>query len=148
MKRIKRIVCLVLLLALLLPATLSQAEIQYLIPDSDTRRLTEKEIWQFDRETMSYLFNEILARHGYVFSKGGKYDTWFRSMPWYTPDPKGDNNAAALIAMVEVSYSDGRVLRFPTGTRGWKASLDGKTFVEPQLVCPYGGEPYGKFERK
>ena len=95
MKRIKRIVCLVLLLALLLPATLSQAEIQYLIPDSDTRRLTEKEIWQFDRETMSYLFNEILARHGYVFSKGGKYDTWFRSMPWYTPDPKGDNNAAA-----------------------------------------------------
>jgi len=60
----------------------------------------------------------------------------------------GDNNAAALIAMVEVSYSDGRVLRFPTGTRGWKASLDGKTFVEPQLVCPYGGGPYGKFEGK
>ncbi len=53
---------------------------------------------------------------------------------------------AAFIAMVEVKYADGRVVRFPSNIRGWKVSADGKNFVAPELVCPYGAQPYGKFK--
>ncbi len=55
---------------------------------------------------------------------------------------------AAFLAVVEVAYADGRVVRFPTGKRGWKASIDGgKTFVEPTEICPYGEGIYGTFEQ-
>lgn len=78
----KKIVCclcvFVLLLSLSLPA---MADRLYLIPDSDSRRLTEAELWEWDRESLSFIFNEIFARHGYVFSPGGKYDLWFSAMP-------------------------------------------------------------------
>ena len=52
----------------------------------------------------------------------------------------------AFIAVVEVTFTDGRVVRFPTNARGWKASADGKTFVAPSVVCRYGSKPYGKFK--
>lgn len=55
---------------------------------------------------------------------------------------------AAFLAVVEVAYADGRIVRFPTGKRGWKASIDGgKTFVEPTEICPYGEGVYGTFEQ-
>ena len=54
--------------------------------------------------------------------------------------------AAALIAVFEVAYTDGRVLRFATGARGWKASLDGKKFEGAHAVSPYGSGPYGRFK--
>ena len=63
------ILCLVLLLVL--AAQTALADRLYLIPDSDTRRLTEDELWQWDRESLSFIFNEIFARHGYVFRTGG-----------------------------------------------------------------------------
>lgn len=56
-----------------------------------------------------------------------------------------EGNAAALLAVFEVEYKDGRLLRFPTGARGWKASLDGRKFEPAVEVCPYGAKPYGKF---
>ena len=55
---------------------------------------------------------------------------------------------AAFIAAVEVTYADGRIVRLPTGVRGWKASLEGGPFGEPSVVGPYGCRPYGKFEGK
>ena len=55
---------------------------------------------------------------------------------------------AAFIAAVEVTYTDGRIVRLPTGMRGWKASLEGGPFGEPSVVGPYGCRPYGKFEGK
>lgn len=59
----------------------------YLIKDSDRRELTREELWQWDYESLGYILNEIFARHGYVFSSGGKYDNYFSSMPWYKPNP-------------------------------------------------------------
>ena len=60
-----------------------------------------------------------------------------------------ENNAsvAAFIAAIEVSYKDGRIVRFATGERGWKASVDGQTFDKPSIVGPYGCKPYGKFDQ-
>ena len=83
----------ILSLALLLAAVSAGAlaDSMYLIPDSDTRRLTEEELWAWDRESLSFIFNEIFARHGYVFNAGGKYDVWFSAMPWYRPNASADN---------------------------------------------------------
>ena len=58
---------------------------------------------------------------------------------------ENNTGVAAFIAAIEVSYKDGRIVRFATGERGWKASVDGKTFDTPSVVGPYGCKPYGKF---
>ena len=87
---------------------------------------------------------------------------------WYTPTPvcglertnlkPGRNvievaavnhagTGAGFLAMVEATYKDGRIVRFPSNIRGWKVSNDGgKTFDVPVAVCPYGGQPYGYFK--
>ena len=101
-----------------------------------------------------------------VFSVNGKEVGWQNNGKlWYTPtavigpsrtnlepgknviEVAAENNlgCAAFLAMIEVTYTDGRIVRFPTNGRGWKASVDGKTFEQPQVVCPYGAQPYGTF---
>ena len=59
---------------------------------------------------------------------------------------ENNRGCAAFIAVVEVAYADGRIVRLPTGERGWKAALDGKTFAAPSVIGPYGCKPYGKFK--
>ena len=66
---------------------------QYLI-DSDTRLLTEEELWNWDRESLSFMFNEIFARHGFTFKVGGKFYNHFNNLPWYQAIPKVDNQTA------------------------------------------------------
>lgn len=91
-QNMKKLLCIlsicILILSMALPA---MADSLYLIPDSNTRRLTEAELWNWDRESLSFIFNEIFARHGYVFNRGGKYDLWFSAMPWYQPNASSDN---------------------------------------------------------
>lgn len=60
-----------------------------------------------------------------------------------------ENNAgcAAFIAVIEVTYKDGRIVRLPTGARGWKVSLEGGPFADPSVIGAYGCRPYGKFEK-
>lgn len=54
----------------------------YLLPDSNIHLYTSKELKAYDRETLGFMRNEILARHGYIFSKQ-KYIDHFESQPWY-----------------------------------------------------------------
>jgi len=83
--------CLLLASSVLVPAL---AERVYLIPDSDKRELTSEELWGWDYESLGYILNEIFARHGYVFQAGGKYDYYFKCMPWYTPNQNPNNDQA------------------------------------------------------
>lgn len=78
----KRFLSLLVCLCLLPACTL--ADRAYLIPDSNTRYLTETELWEWDYESLGYILNEIFARNGYNFIPGEKYDYYFRCMPWYT----------------------------------------------------------------
>lgn len=54
----------------------------YIIPDSNVRKLTEDELWGFQRETLRYIRNELLARHGYAYGNG-KFGRYFKSTDWY-----------------------------------------------------------------
>ena len=84
----KRILAILLTAALLLGSlmiTAASADRMYLIPDSDSRKLTEEELWEWDYESIGYIMNEIFARHGYIFQSGGKYEYYFSCMPWYEP---------------------------------------------------------------
>ena len=55
---------------------------QYIIPDSDTRALTEGELWAYSREALRYIRNELLARHGYIFGSN-KFGRYFKTKDWY-----------------------------------------------------------------
>lgn len=81
--------CLAIFVALILevsmlPVLTASAEWRCLVPDSNTRRLTQAELWSHDRETLRYIRNEILVRHGYVFTMD-KYRDYFMAQPWDTP---------------------------------------------------------------
>lgn len=98
----KRFLCLLLCLALLPVCALGERA--YLIPDSDTRKLTKEELWQWDYESLGYILNEIFARHGYNFIPGQKYDYYFSCMPWYTPNEDPNNQEACYSQLSSVEW--------------------------------------------
>ena len=85
MKPAIRLAALLLALAVLaaaMPVAVS-ADSLYIIPDSNVRKLTREEVWQYQYDTLLYAFNEIYARHGYKFETGSRCYNWFTQMPWY-----------------------------------------------------------------
>lgn len=58
----------------------------YFLHDSNTRLYSAEELEVYDLETLGFMRNEILARHGYVFKKD-KYKNHFNAQGWYAPDP-------------------------------------------------------------
>lgn len=61
----------------------------YIIPDSNTRKLSKSELSGFNSNTLALIRNEIYARHGYIFQKQ-KYKDYFGSKQWYTPNENFD----------------------------------------------------------
>lgn len=78
----------------------------YLIPDSNTRHLTEDELWTWDYESLGYILNEIFARHGYNFIPGEKYDNYFRSMDWYKPNVNANNQQACYPQLTKTEWDN------------------------------------------
>ena len=108
MTTMKRFLSLLVCLCLLPACTL--ADRAYLIPDSNTRYLTETELWEWDYESLGYILNEIFARHGYNFIPGEKYDYYFRCMPWYTPNADSNNQRACYSQLSDIEwYNEGLV---------------------------------------
>lgn len=68
----------------------------YLISDSDTRRLTEQELWGWQYEALGYVLNEIFARHGYHFSDTGRYLPYFSDQDWYRESTRYAKNEDIL----------------------------------------------------
>lgn len=92
------------LLTLLLTAGAALADRMYVLPESDTRKLTWEEIDEWDYESLGYAFNEIFARHGYNFKPGEDYDNYFRTMPWYTPNADARNQVACYPKLSSVEW--------------------------------------------
>ena len=57
---------------------------RYLLPESDSRYLTEQEIAGCSREEIQLMINEIYARHGRAFQSQNNRD-YFSSRDWYSP---------------------------------------------------------------
>lgn len=107
---LKRMLCVLLLAALLLPAMAAAEEDAWLIPDSDVRQLTEKELLQWDYESLGYILHEIYARHGYRFDEGSAYGAYFSQQSWYTPGT--ENNAEGCFArMTDVEWANAELIR-------------------------------------
>lgn len=102
------LVCVLLCLAV--PAA-SLAELSYLIHDSNTRKLTEDELWQWDYESLGYILNEIFARHGYNFIPGEKYDYYFGCMPWYVPNADPDNETACYPKLNSIEWYNEHLIK-------------------------------------
>ena len=112
-KRFLALLLALMLLAAALPmgALAAQKKRAYIIPDSDTRLLTYEELWQWDYESIGYIFNEIFARHGYNFIPGNQYDNYFRTRPWYTPNADPDNSAACYSQLSDVEWQNERLCK-------------------------------------
>ncbi|MBQ3422518.1 MAG: YARHG domain-containing protein [Romboutsia sp.] len=67
----------------------------YIIPDSNSRKLTREELSIYSLEELSYIRNEIFARHGYIFKKE-KYYNYFIQKDWYVPNEYFDGSVTSL----------------------------------------------------
>ncbi len=88
--KLSRFFCFLLSAVLLLTASAvaSGEQNNYdIIGDSDSRYLTEAELWDWQYEALGYIYNELFARHGRSFRPGEKYDVYFRSQAWYSVNP-------------------------------------------------------------
>ncbi len=74
-----------LFLAALVPVGASASNF-YLIPDSDSRYLTEEELWEWQYTALGFILNEIFARHGFPFDPDGNYYDYFNAQSWYEED--------------------------------------------------------------
>lgn len=83
----------------------------YIIPDSNTRRLTREELWTWQYDALGYAFNEIFARHGYHFNPGGRYDNYFRSQTWYYENPMYDNQGIHKNLMTNIEWYNERLIK-------------------------------------
>lgn len=83
----KLLVSICVLLLCLATAGVALADRMYVLPDSNTRRLTRDEVEEWDHDSLYYAYWEIYARHGIVFDDGSHLDYLFRTMPWYEPNP-------------------------------------------------------------
>ena len=50
-----------------------------------TRLVTVSELSSYSNEELRIMRNEIFARHGYIFKKGGEMENYFKKQSWYTP---------------------------------------------------------------
>ncbi len=110
MKKLLAIVLALICVLGFLPKS-ARADDLYLIPDSNTRLLTKEELHQWDRESLTYIFNEIFARYGYVFKAGGRYDNWFSMMPWYSPNANRDNSKAVMPKVTDLEWKNYHLIK-------------------------------------
>ena len=57
---------------------------EYILPDSDTRCLTEEDVTGLSEEAIRIALNEIYARHGRIF-QSEDLNVYFASRSWYEP---------------------------------------------------------------
>ena len=120
----KRRIALVLVAVLLLPAC-SLAANYYIIPDSDTRLLSESELWEWDYESLGFILNEIYARHGFNFKEDGKYYDYFMAQDWYHPNADFNNQRACYPQLSAIEWKNEALVK---EVRREKAALNAYNF--------------------
>lgn len=105
-----------LLMTLMLFGACACADNYYLIEDSDTRLLTESELWKWDYDALGYVFNEIFARHGYHFKDGGKYQEYFENQDWYAESEEHATNEGVYTELNDIEWRNERLIKDVRGS--------------------------------
>jgi len=112
--KIALILCCVMLMV---SALASACGPHVLIPDSNRRQLTERELNQFSYDALGYALNEIVARHGYHFDRNGKYYSHFSEIyeynqhtgnyePFYKEAPESMSNQEIYDSMTRIEMKN------------------------------------------
>lgn len=67
------------------PEVEPETESKYILPDSDSRKLTRADLEGLSKEQLRLARNEIFARHGMIFGEGTDLDEYFDAQSWYEP---------------------------------------------------------------
>lgn len=79
---------------------------EYILPDSDSRKLTKSDLKKLSKKQLRYARNELYARHGRIFDDE-ELDKYFRSKSWYVPSISGDDfNDEAEFNEYEIANRD------------------------------------------
>ncbi len=78
---------------------------EYILPESNSRYLTEADITGFDADTCRKARNEIFARHGRKFKDAG-LQSYFDSKSWYTPTTDADSFSESVFNEYEKANKD------------------------------------------
>lgn len=145
----KSIAVLALTLAMLMGAS-ALASNFYLVPDSDRRRMTEEECWEWSYDALGYVFNEIFARHGYHFEPGGKYESYFLAQSWYHENERYATNQEIYNHLMSAAdwYNEGLIKRVRQQMRDMGTKNPGgkglpAVAFEPEIPGAFAGfEPF------
>lgn len=85
------------------PTALASSE--YIIPDSDTRLLEEKDIEGFSAEQCRLARNELYARHGRIFDDAS-LQSHFQACSWYHGTIPGSSFSESMLSDVEIKNRD------------------------------------------
>ena len=108
----KKLIPLLILASLLtFAAVAAQAETQYIFPNSNTKHLTWDQVEAWDCEALNIGFNEIWARHGYIFRPGGACYNWFSQQEWYQPITHGDNQHNVLPKASQLEWDNYHLIK-------------------------------------
>ena len=110
------------------------AETQYIFPNSNTKALTWEEIEVWNNEALNIAFNEIWARHGYIFQPGGACDRWFSQQAWYQPITHGDNEHNVLPKASKLEWANYHLIKDVMAyKRAYGLEKEGKPLPMPPM---------------
>ena len=81
---------------LLLMPILAGASNFYIFPESNRKLLTYAEVDRWQRDALSYAFNELFARYGRPFIPGERFYNYFNCQTWYKEDPNYPGDGKVL----------------------------------------------------
>ena len=113
------------------PATAETEKNSYIIPDSSTRNLTEKDLSGLTAEQLRIARNEIFARHGVMFHHKDLQD-YFESQKWY----KGTVWSEAF-SMMSLSYIEQANVEF---IAKYESTITPPAPVATTVTVPSGSE--------
>ena len=87
------------------PETSDSDSEQYILPDSDRRRLSESELEGMTASECRLARNELYARHGRMF-KDADLQSYFNARDWYTPRISSDEFVEESLSETEMYNRD------------------------------------------
>ncbi len=73
-------------------------------PEGSYKKLTRSMLASKSKLELQIMRNEIYARYGYIFKKGGKMEKYFKSQKWYYPQHKNIDSFLSPLEKKNISF--------------------------------------------